>query len=281
MRIIAILIALIAPIAAQAGLLDLMPLRKIERKMLYPLSSEEVVPSELELKQTQVLRIDRETAEIVVWRIEAKHPARATVIYFHGNAGNLAVRAERFKILQSQGFNVIAMSYRSSSGSTGLPSEIAILADARHVFEMVPQLFPKVTPQDVILYGESLGAAVAIGLLSEIEADARPAGLILEAPFTSIPEMANSVLDVPDSLISRIHDRWESLARAPSITIPTLVMHGTLDEVTPTRMGRAIFDAVPINDKDFIAVKGASHSATWRSDTMPRIWRFIRTYGAP
>ncbi|WP_293452387.1 alpha/beta hydrolase [Planktotalea sp.] len=107
----------------------------------------------------------------------------------------------------------------------------------------------------------------------------RPAGVILEAPFTSTPAMARAMMEIPDNLIARIQDRSDSLSRANALTIPTLIIHGAQDEVTPQAMGRAIFDAAPASDKDFISVRGASHSETWRSDTMPKIWSFILTYG--
>jgi alpha-beta hydrolase superfamily lysophospholipase len=266
------------PITAHAGLLDLLPLKAIERKMIYPLSPEHVDPTRLGLPNTTEHRIDHPSASIVVWSVPATGKSRATVLYFHGNAGNLALRAERFKQMQAQGFDVLAMSYRGSSGSTGVPSETAITNDALHLYLNAGKYVPLRAPRNLILYGESLGSAVAIALLAKLSEAQRPSGVILEAPFTSIPDMARAVTDVPDTLISRISDRWESLPRGHSLTMPTLVLHGTADEVTPMRMGQAIFKAAPHKYKNFIAVKGASHSGTWRSDTMPKLWRFINTY---
>lgn len=280
MRLAAVILALCMPLTAQADLLNLLPLKRIERKMLYPLSKAQVDPSVIGLERATVHRLDQGSHELIVWALRANRTNAPTVLYFHGNAGNLANRATRFATLQTQGINVIAMSYPGSSGSSGLPSEATITGDALRVFQNVGNFIEGARTQDIVLIGESLGAAVAIALLTKLAPEARPSGIILEAPFTSTPDMARTMTDVPDNLISRIQDRWESLNRAQALTIPLLVIHGSADTVTPLRMGRAILEAAPIKDKDFMLVANASHSGTWRADTMPRLWRFIRTYGA-
>jgi hypothetical protein len=140
------------PITAHAGLLDLLPLKAIERKMIYPLSPEHVDPTRLGLPNTTEHRIDHPSASIVVWSVPATGKSRATVLYFHGNAGNLALRAERFKQMQAQGFDVLAMSYRGSSGSTGVPSETAITNDALHLYLNAGKYVPLRAPRNLILY---------------------------------------------------------------------------------------------------------------------------------
>ena len=278
MRGLILAMLLILPSLSHAGLLDLLPLKKIERKMLYPLSSVEVDPRLLGLKRVAVHDLNDDNHRLLVWVLKASVPNAPTVLYFHGNAGNLATRAARFAEFQAQGFNVIAMSYRGSSGSGGKPSEAGISADARQVYKQAEKLIANTTPQKIILYGESLGSAVAIALLEALAPDERPAGLVLEAPFTSIPAMAQTMADIPPKLIARISDRWDSLSRVKAITVPLLILHGTADEVTPISMGRALFAHAPVKDKDFIAVRGASHEGTWRSDTVKRLYRFIHTY---
>ena len=279
MRALFLILTLCLPMTAHAGLLDLLPLKRIERKMLYPLSTVEVPPADIGLNRAKAHDLDHAGHRLVVWTVLTAKPNAPTVLYFHGNAGNLAVRGERFALFQKQGINVIAMSYRGSSGSESVPSEAGITADALHVFNQVPSLISGATAEEIVLYGESLGSAVAISLLEKLPAHKRPAGLILEAPFTSTPAMARTMAELPENLIARISDRWDSLSRAASITVPMLVLHGSADEVTPIEMGRKMFRAAAIKDKDFIAVPNASHSATWRNETMPKIWRFIHAYG--
>lgn len=269
------------PLTAQAGLLDLLPLKRIERKLIYPLSPVQVDPVNVDLKGATEHVLNSNGEDLIVWSIPATGPTRAHLLYFQGNAGNLANRAERFKLMQSQGIHVIAMSYRGSSGSTGIPSEPAITQDALTLYQNLNHVIHDFKPKTLILYGESLGSAVAIALLAHLTQDRRPAGIILEAPFTSTPDMARAMADIPANLIAQISDRWDSLSRASALTIPTLIIHGTADEVTPIAMGRTLFSAIPTRDKDLIAVSGATHSATWRSDTMPKLWRFVRNYASP
>jgi len=272
---------LLLPAPVGAGLLDLLPLARIERKMIYPLSPQEVDPGALRLTNTAVHSLDRGGVRLIVWTMRADDPTGPTVLYFHGNAGNLATRSLRFAALQDQGINVIAMSYRGSSGSGGQPSEAAILSDAQAVFQQVDRFIDGLRPQDLVLYGESLGAAVAVGLMASLDSAERPAGAVLEAPFTSVPDMARAMAEVPDNLIARIQDRWNSLGRANTLTTPLLVVHGTADEVTPFAMGRTLFEQAATRDKTFVAAEGASHATTWRPDTMPQLWAFIHTHGAP
>lgn len=273
------LVACVLPLQVFAGMLDLLPLAHIERKMIYPLSPEQQEPSALGLRNTHSVNIQTQDGEtLVVWVVRANAPG-PTVLYFHGNAGNLATRAQRFAWLQKNRINVVAMSYRGSSGSTGKPAQADITSDAQLVYAKLGSLLPGTEHSDVILYGESLGAAVSIALLSSLPRDERPSGVILEAPFTSIPDMARAMTEVPDNLIQRITNKWDSLGSASALTRPLLILHGTRDSVTPIKMGRRLFRAAPVKDKDFVAVAGASHSATWRNDTMPRILKFIRAYG--
>ncbi|MGB7318789.1 MAG: alpha/beta hydrolase [Planktotalea sp.] len=281
MRAFLLAFALCLPLPSHAGLLDLLPLKRIERKMIYPLSAVEVDPAALGLLHSRAHSVDRDGRKLVVWSIEATRSNAPTVLYFHGNAGNLANRASRFAMIQAQGFNVIAMSYPGSSGSEGVPSEAMITSDALHVYQNAASLLKGTQPRRLIVYGESLGSALAVALLANLAPSERPGGIILEAPFTSTPDMARAMTDVPDNLISRIQDRWDTLARASALTVPLLVIHGSADEVTPPAMGRAVFAAAPVGDKDFLFVQGASHSGTWRTDTTSRIWRFIGAYAAP
>ena len=122
-------------------------------------------------------------ARLVAWYGKAK-PGQPTLLYFHGNAGSLAVRAERIRRFMDEGWGVYMMTYRGYGGSTGSPSETANVADARLAYGALVQ--EGVDPASIILYGESLGTGVAVRLATE-----RPAGgLILDAPYTSIVEVA-------------------------------------------------------------------------------------------
>ena len=122
-------------------------------------------------------------ARVITWYGKAQ-PGKPTLLYFHGNAGSLAVRAERIRRFMNEGWGVCMMSYRGYSGSKGSPTETANVADARLAYGALVQ--DGVDPASIILYGESLGSGVAVRLATE-----RPTGgIILDAPYTSILEVA-------------------------------------------------------------------------------------------
>ncbi len=130
------------------------------------------------------------------------------------------------------------------------------------------------------MYGESLGAAVALSLIGTpaLHADkgfGPPGGVVLEAPFTSIAALAEHLYPGTGKLAAKIDNTWRSLERAKSVSVPMMVIHGTKDELIPTEMGRQIYAAAPSKEKKLIIVKGAGHTDLWKPDTLSRLWRFI------
>lgn len=267
---LAVVLVCSAGIAAASGF-DV--LGRIERAMLYPFDGSIAAPP---AGVTEAVW-ERDGEELVLWLAEPRS-GQPVIVYFQGNAGNLGNRAARFDIFVEAGFGLIALSPRSAGGSTGTPSEAALTQDASALLQDVAAWIPSAAPSRVIVYGESLGTAVAIAALSQDET--RAAGLILEAPFASIPEIARASGLIPDSLVPRIQDRWPSLERAAQLTLPLLVLHGTEDDVVPFAQGQSVFSAAPSRTKDFIRVSGAGHSDLWRSDVVRRILRFARDQSA-
>ncbi len=263
----------------RADLIDWLPLARIERNVLYPYTAARMAEGSAAQSGMRETTLTVPKAELLIWYSPPRNPDGPVVLYLHGNAGTLANRAARFELFRANGFGVVAPALRGGAGSSGTPSEDALIADALAVLTHIPALMPSKHPTDVILYGESLGTAVALGAVAHLPAEQRPAGVILEAPFTSIPEMGRQTMDLPETLIARIRDTWDSLSRAEDPTSPLLVIHGSADEVTPPQMGRQIFAAAATQDKDLVIVQGASHSGTWTGRAQKRIWRFIRAYG--
>ncbi|MGH1354460.1 MAG: alpha/beta hydrolase [Thalassovita sp.] len=239
-----------------------------ERWLIYPFDPRHVSPSEAGLPQVTETRITTPDGEtLVVWSAPAKH-GKPVILYFHGNAGNLATRKGRFQRMLDQGFGLIAPAYRGSSGSTGAPSEDVLIADAVLIANH-PDL-----PQSKrrVVYGESLGTAVSIALIAQgTAADA----LLLEAPLTSIHAMAETHYPALAPLTDKLNNHWPSLDRAHHLTLPLMIVHGTQDTLIPIEMGRQIHTAAPSGNKSFLAVQGAGHTDLWRSDTLPKMWRFL------
>jgi fermentation-respiration switch protein FrsA (DUF1100 family) len=192
--------------------------------------------------------------EVIVWYGKAK-PGQPTLLYFHGNAGALATRSERIRKYMTRGRGVYMMSYRGFSGSTGKPSEAANVADAKRAYDDLVSL--GVATRDIFIYGESLGSGVAV----QVAAEKPCAGLILDAPYTSIVDVAATQypwLPVRPMLL----DRYESDKYIANVRCPVLVVHGEQDEIIPVEMGRSLF-AKAIEPKKIITFPNAGHADHW------------------
>ena len=169
---------------------------------------------------------------LIAWYGKAK-PGQPTLLYFHGNGGGLIDRAPRIERFMAEGWGVYMMAYRGYAGSTGKPSERANVADARLAYSAL--VHDGVDPKSIILYGESLGSGVAARIAAE-----RPvAGLILDAPYTSVVALAARAypyLPVRQLLL----DRYETDQVIAQVKAPVLILHGERDAVIPVAMGRAL-----------------------------------------
>ncbi|MBA85303.1 alpha/beta hydrolase [Thalassobius sp. S69A] len=238
-----------------------------ERWLFYPFDPRHVAPAQAGLSGVTETRLDTPDGKsLIVWSAPAQ-AGQPVILYFHGNAGNLAVRAGRFQHFLDRGYGLIAPAYRGSSGSSGTPSEATLTADARLIYDRMKP------PGPVVVYGESLGTAVAISLVAGL--DRKPAGLLLEAPFTSIKALARAHYPALADYADKLQNKWPSRARAGQLSLPLFILHGTQDELIPHKMGKAIYKAAPGPRKTFYSVKGGGHTDLWRSTTLPRIWRFI------
>ncbi|MCG6882855.1 MAG: alpha/beta hydrolase [Silicimonas sp.] len=204
-------------------------------------------------------------ARLVIWRAEARD-GLPTVVYFSGNAGSLKDRVSRFRRLAERGFGIVAPAYRGSSGSTGQPDEALLVEDARRIAGTLSGT--------VVLYGESLGAAVAIQVASAGIGDA----VVLEAPFTSITDLVATQFPTED-LGDAITQRWDSLAAVGALRQPLLIIHGDADRIVPVEMGQRIFDAAGSADKAFISAPGHGHTTLWASDLQGPLFDFLGRHG--
>jgi fermentation-respiration switch protein FrsA (DUF1100 family) len=209
-----------------------------QRHLMYVPNATRVAPAAAGLAgvQEQVLAAP-DGARLIAWHTPAR-AGRPTLLYLHGNAGNLAGRADRFERYQRLGFGLMMLSWRGYSGSTGNPTEANNVADATLAFDTLVE--SGVPAHDIVVYGESLGSGVAIQL-----AGARPvAALVLDAPYTSIVDVA--ILSYPYLPVRPLLlDRYESDRHIAKVTAPVLVLHGERDTVIPVTMGRALYERVP------------------------------------
>ena len=174
---------------------------------------------------------------LTAWYAPAKPGAR-TIVYFHGNAGTLGDRHERVLAYLERGFGILLVGYRGYGGNPGEPTETGLYDDGRAHLDWLAR--QGVREDEVVLYGESLGAAVAVQLATERKA----AALVLEAPFASVllSARARYPLFAFDWVVK---DKFANIDKIGKIRMPLFVIHGALDRVTPQRFGRMVYERAP------------------------------------
>jgi hypothetical protein len=243
-----------------------------QRKLMYFPDRARVAPSSFALTGVEERVIKTPDGEAIVAWYGPAAPGRPTLLYFHGNAGNLANRSERVRKYLARGIGVFIMSYRGYSGSTGRPSERANVADAKLAYEAL--LEEGVAPDEIILYGESLGSGIAVQLAAE-----KPvAGVILDAPYTSIVDVAAGAYPF-FPVRPFLFDRYETMRYLPDVHAPLLVIHGEEDEVIPVAMGRAVYAAAN-GPKEIVTFPGAGHSDHHLFGSGEEVFRWIDAIAA-
>ena len=198
---------------------------------------------------------------IVLWYAPAR-PGRPTVLFFHGNGGEIADRGERFGFLQAQGFGVLFVSYRGYGASTGDISEQGLITDALTAYDFLTA--KGVSPRQIVLLGESLGTGVAVQL-----AAMKPvAAVALEAPYTATVDIAADIYWwLPVRLLMK--DQFRSRDWIGQVKVPLLIQHGDADTIVPVTQGRALF-TMANEPKQMVEVPGEGHDAIFNRDVWAR-----------
>ncbi len=171
---------------------------------------------------------------------------RPVILYFHGNGGNLAYRATRLMRFARDRYGVLMPEYPGYGGNPGGPSEAGLYAAAAAALDFLRQ--EGIEGRRLVLYGESLGTAVAV----EAATTAEIAALVLESPFTSIAAVAQHHYPyVPATLL--VWDRFDTLSRIGGVKAPILFLQGGSDRVVPPRFGQKLFDAAPEPKERWVA----------------------------
>ena len=188
--------------------------------------------------------------KIVVWHAPAKE-GRPVILYFHGNGDYLAGFFPRFHDIIADGIGVIAPAYRGYSGSSGSPSEEGLIADAAAAYDFASARY---NPDRIVAWGFSLGSGVAVALA----ASHRVSKLILEAPYSSIADVAASAFPIfPARLL--IKDAFRSDLRIARVRAPLLFMHGARDATIPIAFGERLF-ALASEPKQFVRFPDGGHN---------------------
>jgi len=171
------------------------------------------------------------------WFIPATD-SKYTLLFFHGNGGNISHRIEKIEILNKLGLDVFIFDYRGYGNSTGRPSEKGFYKDTESIYNYLVSK-RRIDPKDIILYGESLGGAVAIDLATKKNIKA----LITESAFSSTKDVARELYPLFPTFI--INAKFDSFTKIKEISIPKLIMHSKDDDVISFAQSIKLFKEAP------------------------------------
>lgn len=192
------------------------------------------------------------SADLKGWFIP-NNGASKTLLFFHGNAGNISHRGESIKIFHNAGVNVLIIDYRGYGLSTGTPNEQGIYDDARSAWHYLTTT-RGIPEKDIIIFGRSLGGVVATQLASEVSA----AGLIIESVFSSAKDVARKLMPYLSYLVY-LRYAFDAEQTIKKVRMPVLILHSPADDIIPFRMGKKVYDAAS-EPKTFYEMRG-DHNA--------------------
>lgn len=247
----------------------------MQRSLIYPAGK--TVPDAAMAAAAGIRMVTTHTADglgLTHWFRPPADDSTPVVVVFHGNAGHVGDRVPKLIELMRAGFGVLLSGYRGYGGNPGQPSEEALSADARLLLDWLAG--QGVPPERTVLYGESLGTGIAVKMATE-----RPAAaVILEAPYTSIAEVAQAhYWYLPARWL--VLDKWDSISRIARINAPLLLMHGLRDRTIPARFGRRLFEEAA-DLKQLLLIEDGEHSDLYDFPEVPRqVIDFVRTHAVP
>ncbi len=194
---------------------------------------------------------------------------KKTLIFFHGNAGDLGNRIYKLNLIKDFDINFLIVAYRGFSGNKGKPTELGLYKDARSALNWLTK--QNINDDQIIIYGESLGTGVSI----EVAQNKKFAGIILESPFTSMVDAGKFYYPyLPVSLL--LKDRYETIKKLKNINIPILIMHGKKDRIVPFHMGKKVFEKA--NEPKFSYFPdNDDHMMDYNEDLLKSLSTFFKT----
>lgn len=241
-------------------LLIALALFAFQRRLQYFPSHKATTPAQAWLNEVQIISLTAaDGGQSQLWYSPAA-PGKPTLLFFQGNAGEIADRAPRFAFYQSQGFGVAFLSYRGFGPSHAKISEPGLIADANAAYDWL--IAQGLKPGQIALIGESLGTGVAVQLAAQ-----RPVlAVALEAPYTAAVDIAAGLYPwLPVRLLMR--DQFRSIDYIAAVHAPLLIQHGTADTTIPFADGQSLF-AAAAQPKTFVPLPQLGHEALFQ----PEIW---------
>lgn len=260
-----------AGIAVLAYLILVLALYLAQRAFLYHPNGGTPHPAGAGLSGIEIVRPkSHDGLDLFAWWLPPRDAQAPIFLYFHGNAGSLDDRADKFRRLQERGVGMLMATYRYNAGTGGKPSEEALIADGRALLDWLGDR--GFEDRQVVLYGESLGSGIAVALAAE----ARGAAVIVEGAYDSIADVAQKVYwYVPARRL--VKDSFDSVSRIGRSTKPILVAHGTRDDIIGIDHARRLFDAAN-EPKTFLEMEEGGHVDLYDFGMQEHVDRFLSQY---
>ena len=206
-----------------------------QRNLLYHPSENNYTSDKINFAYEEIYIPTSEGKKLKAWFHKKNLKQKKTMIFFHGNAGNLSNRIYKLNLIKNFDINFLIVAYRGFSGNEGNPTEAGLYQDARDALKWLNK--QGVEDKQIIIYGESLGTGVA----TEIAQNKNFAGVILETPFTSMVSVGKSHYPFfPVSIL--LKDKYESDKKIKNVKSPVLIMHGKVDNIVPFHMGKKMYE---------------------------------------
>jgi len=204
--------------------------------VFYPMRTLHATPADWQLAYEDVELQTEDDVRLHGWYLPSPG-ARRVLLFFHGNAGNISHRRDSLQIFHRLGLNVLIIDYRGYGRSEGSPSEAGLYLDAHAAWRHLTEV-RGFAASDILLFGRSLGGAVAAQLAAESE----PGGLILESTFSSARDFAHRVMPLM-SRLTVLRYEFDTASALQAVHCPLLVLHSPDDQIMPYELGRRTFEA--------------------------------------
>ncbi|HEX5362884.1 MAG TPA: alpha/beta hydrolase [Gallionella sp.] len=235
----------------------------------------EATPALLNLPFESVALTSSDGVKLAAWYVPAEN-ARGAVLYAHGNAGNISHRLDAIRQFRDMGLSVFIFDYRGYGQSTGKPSEEGTYRDAEAAWQHLTAQ-RGIAPAHIVIFGESLGAAVA----AHLAARHQPGTLILASAFTSMPELAADLYPfIPARWLTRFH--YDTRLHLNDVHAPVLIAHSREDEIIPFRHGKALYDAAH-EPRQFLELRGGHNDLFYANTEIfaREVGRFLARHLTP